>query len=484
MRHLGIITAAVLLIASTSFAQEPVLLQAWNGESTAWETGTETIVSQGKIVPMVGATSLDGTTMMHYFPVRDSASSQAFRPIPDGAPVPPLDVSLMSFVSADSVPWVETWPTDGSDPYLEGLQDVPPAKYIFDFGGMRDLDQRWQWMLSYPDGEGQTSFWNVSYASPVQVAQFPGEVAVEPRLHETRVAGQVNDFVLRFAWPQADMGGVVLLDGIAAQPDTVAWEGDTPVDLAWCPRMIGGSDGSLYAIVQESANTYSLVHQAGAYGTYVRSTFQSEQTPTMLTTPGYQKTDLLDADFVAWVARLNGHDVIMWVRIHYQYGYDSPTVVGNQYVAQSDVNRLRAQYMSAMDEYGPYDSWYIYWSEYNPLLETTVLQSLMADRDPWGPTSYREETTEQPHQFSLAEAYPNPFNASTVVPFELSRAGDVSIAVYDLLGQRVASLAQGAFAAGKHRVAWSPAPGLASGTYLVRLQSKDGVQAKRVVLMK
>ena len=79
--------------------------------------------------------------------------------------------------------------------------------------------------------------------------------------------------------------------------------------------------------------------------------------------------------------------------------------------------------------------------------------------DPVLPTAYR-----------LDPCYPNPFNAATVVGYQLPEAATVRLAVYDLLGREVVVLVNGPVAAGSH-TAWFQAGGLASGTYVLRMEA-------------
>jgi len=73
----------------------------------------------------------------------------------------------------------------------------------------------------------------------------------------------------------------------------------------------------------------------------------------------------------------------------------------------------------------------------------------------------------QAQSFSLQPNYPNPFNAATTIGFNLEQAGRVQMAAYDLLGRRVADIADGYLSAGEHRVSWQT--DLPSGLYLLRL---------------
>ena len=94
--------------------------------------------------------------------------------------------------------------------------------------------------------------------------------------------------------------------------------------------------------------------------------------------------------------------------------------------------------------------------------------------------------------FTLLPAYPNPFNAQTVIPFTLDRAGKVELTVYDVLGREMRVQQAAPLQAGMHEFVWN-AEGMASGVYLVRL-SVDGnsqgagtllhTQARKVVLVK
>ena len=82
----------------------------------------------------------------------------------------------------------------------------------------------------------------------------------------------------------------------------------------------------------------------------------------------------------------------------------------------------------------------------------------------------------------IASVHPNPFNPRTEVVFTLPRAGSARVAVYGLDGRRVATLWEGDRPAGEHRVTWN-GRGLASGAYVVRLQSGATVSTQKVLLL-
>lgn len=77
---------------------------------------------------------------------------------------------------------------------------------------------------------------------------------------------------------------------------------------------------------------------------------------------------------------------------------------------------------------------------------------------------------------------PNPFNPRTTLTFTLAGAQSVRIAVHDLAGRRVATLAEATFGEGEHRLAWDAA-GLPSGSYVVRMEMAHGISSTKVTLL-
>ena len=87
----------------------------------------------------------------------------------------------------------------------------------------------------------------------------------------------------------------------------------------------------------------------------------------------------------------------------------------------------------------------------------------------------------------LAPNAPNPFNASTLIPYRLDAAGPVRLEIYNLLGQRVRALVDEAQAAGAYRVQWDARDGrgaaVAAGVYFIRLRYPGGVQTRRMLYL-
>ncbi|MDT8323364.1 MAG: T9SS type A sorting domain-containing protein [Bacteroidota bacterium] len=83
----------------------------------------------------------------------------------------------------------------------------------------------------------------------------------------------------------------------------------------------------------------------------------------------------------------------------------------------------------------------------------------------------------------LYQNYPNPFNPSTTIRYALERGGTVELAVYNLLGERVAMLVEEYQDPGDYTLEYD-ASALQSGVYIYRLKSEHGQLTRRMVLMK
>jgi hypothetical protein len=93
-----------------------------------------------------------------------------------------------------------------------------------------------------------------------------------------------------------------------------------------------------------------------------------------------------------------------------------------------------------------------------------------------------------PASTALRANVPNPFNPTTSVPFDLARAGRVQLVVFDVSGRRVRTLVDAEFPAGRHQQVWDgfdDAGGrVASGVYVVRMQTGGFVASRRIVVLR
>jgi len=93
-----------------------------------------------------------------------------------------------------------------------------------------------------------------------------------------------------------------------------------------------------------------------------------------------------------------------------------------------------------------------------------------------------------PTAYGLSQNYPNPFNPSTRIEFALPEASEVSLEIYNLLGQKVRTLVNGYVPAGYINTSWDGldqnGKEISSGTYIYRLQTADQTFSKKMVLMR
>jgi hypothetical protein len=98
-------------------------------------------------------------------------------------------------------------------------------------------------------------------------------------------------------------------------------------------------------------------------------------------------------------------------------------------------------------------------------------------------TGIHDKDKTLPTAFALHNNYPNPFNPRTVIRWQLAGGSDVELSVYNLLGQKIATLVSERQNAGYHQVEWD-ASGFASGIFYYRIQTGEFQDVKKMVLLR
>ena len=155
----------------------------------------------------------------------------------------------------------------------------------------------------------------------------------------------------------------------------------------------------------------------------------------------------------------------------YVYGYSSSTGIVVESGAQAE---MRVRYMSQSGPRAinsPYDMPLDVWSN-----------SPKPEED--GPliTSVRD-LPGNPNVYSLDQNYPNPFNPSTMIRFSIADAGFVTVKVYNLLGEAVATLINSELTSGSHEVDFNAA-NYSSGIYFYTITANNYVATKKMILLK
>jgi hypothetical protein len=163
-----------------------------------------------------------------------------------------------------------------------------------------------------------------------------------------------------------------------------------------------------------------------------------------------------------------------------------------QYRHTPDVLGFAMGYVERMDN----GNTFIAWGAANPTVTEvtpagTVVYEMTLDpgvwtyrafRYVWPPAVTSAPRGGTPAQYALAQNYPNPFNPATTIQFSIAQRSPVRLEVFTMLGQRVATLADGERPAGNYSVRFDGSH-LASGVYFYRLQAGDFVQTRKLVLL-
>ncbi len=194
----------------------------------------------------------------------------------------------------------------------------------------------------------------------------------------------------------------------------------------------------------------------------------------------------IKSDSVTTLARWNGQDSSWDETANLKYQY-----TGNQ--MQIAVPR------NLINQTGNDISFYFHWADniqkLNDITEFFIDGDSAPDRrfNYWyttqNPTSVKE-TYQLPQSFSLSQNYPNPFNPSTQIKYSIPQSGIVTLKVYNMLGQEVATLVNQEQKSGNYIVNFDasnlPAgrQGLASGVYLYRIEANGFSLTKKMTLLK
>ena len=138
------------------------------------------------------------------------------------------------------------------------------------------------------------------------------------------------------------------------------------------------------------------------------------------------------------------------------------------------------------DADGHYD---LTWNPIEQLTDDTFWQVVAVDSygntasETSGPFTTTDVPTAGLAKLAFGSCYPNPFNPQIVICFSLPREQEMRLCVFDLAGREVAVPAMGRLARGWHEVTWN-AEGVASGSYVARLESGGEIRTHKLTLLK
>ena len=133
--------------------------------------------------------------------------------------------------------------------------------------------------------------------------------------------------------------------------------------------------------------------------------------------------------------------------------------------------------ISKLGEYEVYIISHSYGPSYSPVEWYIIAQAIHI------PIGIDDDLPALVNNYELRQNHPNPFNPVTTIEYSLPRSGEVSLIIFNLLGEEVARLVDGFQPAGEHNTAWN-ASNVSSGIYFYRLGVGNFVETKKMILLK
>lgn len=99
------------------------------------------------------------------------------------------------------------------------------------------------------------------------------------------------------------------------------------------------------------------------------------------------------------------------------------------------------------------------------------------------PNRINNYSSEIPKEYKLYDNFPNPFNPTTKIGFDISKNSYTKIVVYDIIGREMKTLINENLLAGKYEVSWN-ASNYASGIYFYKMVANEFISIKKMVLIK
>ena len=122
---------------------------------------------------------------------------------------------------------------------------------------------------------------------------------------------------------------------------------------------------------------------------------------------------------------------------------------------------------------------FLYWPDCTGISDCNQFQAVASEDDP-----LINDQNEIPNGFDISSVYPNPFNPSVNITFSLSALEQVNITIYDSIGREIATLFDGIKERGTHEVIWTPEVSIASGNYIIIMETPNDMHTSKVTYVK
>lgn len=265
--------------------------------------------------------------------------------------------------------------------------------------------------------------------------------------------------------------------GLWIMGDDIAWDLDNSpttcaLDLmsAWCG----------VTLVHDSYYDLTGGRVAGGY-----------ITPLLHSVPGAVYTNPLHEDSLyvdSGCAVINAFDVLGETE-NSQYAYEYPPFGGEQYYAAVQNERTNSAENAVKTMWFGFSFMYIRDASYAsgvPIVRNRIMEAMILWMGNDAEGSIVHDDT--PAAYKLAQNFPNPFNPSTTIMFDMRAKGNVSLKIYNVAGQLVRTLVNGVKDAGPHKLTWdgrnNSGVAVSSGVYFYKMETKDFSQTKKMIMLR
>ena len=250
------------------------------------------------------------------------------------------------------------------------------------------------------------------------------------------------------------------------------------------PMMSGKTYRNFFGLDSTGKKRFPYMNAVNLYPSSVTDDTSRVSDPTK--TPG------VDPVFVLNPCNINGIEAFLigrWATgVNVSWAYDSTADLTQGWPMNEDLSYSNATLLKAamggfplgdLYHWGWPPAQYGQWATQAATEHATILNWLTTGVI----TSVKAQPTAIPGKFDLSQNYPNPFNPTTTINYSVAQTGNVSLKVYNLLGQEVATLYSGVQQIGNHTAVFDGSR-FASGVYFYRLEAGNNTMTKKLVLMK
>jgi len=270
-----------------------------------------------------------------------------------------------------------------------------------------------------------------------------------------------------------DAGDLTYTISGAIVPGTIDLVADVPTELPFLVDDFGPGD-------DDEIVTFQFFEDGTGYEIY--SGFDDDYY--------YGYYEYTDTSAIEWSAT-NDSLTLIFTDYDDYYGYEYSDTTTLAYVIEDDMLSLSAEFDFCEDDY-----YYYYYDDCYEMFEMqfgiTDIQDITLDFSMEmsynGPLAIAGEIVLQPDEFIIHRAYPNPFNPTTTLKYEMGSAGPVSIDVLDVSGRKIRSLYNGIQSPGQHEIRWDARDdrgrSMSSGVYLFKVNVNGKQQTAKTLLLK